>query len=257
MTDQDGYAEAVLLFDAEASTIEREFTPAQFDALVAGEANLEEYAASVVRAAFVVVGAALSVRAAVFFLFKVDEEGNVDPHFNLPLRYLADNAGPGPDLGAGPISLACRGRCSVPWHSVNLWEPLEDPESGSIRIVQKAVWRNRLGLKPSGALNRATNFGDDLVLEENASPARRQRLEERLTDTFGEQGRVSLEGVIRQHNERLTQVSDRYRNDLAQQQQGYLEQIKSCREEIRQLKAALRNEQERSRRLQSLLRGEP
>ncbi|MGE0623322.1 MAG: hypothetical protein AB7I04_24710 [Pseudomonadales bacterium] len=256
MSDQDGYAEAVLLFDAEQSTIEREFTPVQFDALVAGDASLEEYAASVVRAAFVVVGAALSVRAAVFFKFSVDEAGNVDPNFNLPLRYLADHAGPGPDLGTGPIRLACRGRCSVPWHSVNLWEPREDAESGSIQIVQKAVWRNRLALRPRGALNRMP-ADDDLVLEENTSPVRRQQLEERLTETFGEQGRVNLESLIRQNNERMTQVSDKYRNELAQQQQGYLEQIKHCREEIRQLKAALRHEQERSRRLQSLLRGEP
>lgn len=257
MTDLDGYAEAVLLFDAELSAIEWEFTPVQFDALVAGEAGLEAFAASVVRAAFVVVGAALSVRAAVFFTFKVDEAGHVDPHFNLPLRYLADNAGPGPDLGTGPIRLACRGRCSVPWHSVNLWEPREDGESGSIQIVQRAVWRNRLGLKPRGALHRPAAGSDDLLLEENANPARRQLLEERLTETFGEQGRLDLESLIRQQNERMNQVSDKYRTELAKQQQGYLEQIKHCREEIRQLKAALRNEQERSRRLQSLLRGEP
>jgi len=254
--DQDGYAEAVLLFDGQLSAIEREFTSDQFEALVAGEEDLGEYAASVVRAVFVVVGAALSVRAAVFFTFKVNEAGNVDAHFNLPLRYLADNAGPGPDLGTGEIRLACRGRCPVPWHSVNLWEPREDAESGSIQIVQKAVWRNRLALKPWGMLNRNATAGD-LVLEENRSPVRRRQLEGRLTETFGEQGRVSMEGLIRQNNERLTEVSDKYRNEMAQQQQGYLEQIKNCREEIRQLKSALRHEQERSRRLQALLRGEP
>lgn len=257
MTDQDGYAEAVLLFGAELSSIEQEFTPAQFDALVAGEETLEAFAASVVRAAFVVIGAALSVRAAVFFTFRVDEEGTVEPHFNLPLRYLADNAGPGPDLGTGAIRLACRGRCSVPWHSVNLWEPREDGESGSIQIVQKAVWRNRLGLKPRGALNRPPAGTDDLVLEENGSPARQRLLEDRLTETFGEQGRVNVEALIRQHNERLTQVSEKYRNELAEQQQGYLEQIKHCRDEIRELRSQLRQEQQRSRRLQSLLRGEP
>lgn len=256
MTDQDGYVEAILLFATDVASIQREFTLEQFNALIEGQETLDEYAASKVRAAFVVVGAALSVRAIVFFTVSVDEEGRVDGHFNLPLRYLADNAGPGPDLGTGPIQLACRGRCSVPWHSVNLWEPREDGEAGSIQIVQRAIWRNRLGLKPRAGIHRP-RVSEDLVLEEHAMPSRQRHLEERLTQTFGEQGRIDLENLIRQHNERLAQVSDRYRNDLVQQQQGYLEQIKSCRDEIRQLKAALRNEQERSRRLQGLLRGEP
>ena len=256
MTDQDGYVEAVLLFSADLSAIEQEFTAAQFEALLAGETTLESRAASRVRSAFVVVGAALSVRAAVFFTVGVNEDGLLDPHFNLPLRYLADNAGPGPDLGTGPIRLACRGRCPVPWHSVNLWEPQEDAESGSIQIVQKAIWRNRLGLKPSGALKRAEP-DHELVLVENTGTGRKRLMENRLTETFGEEGRLNLEHLIRQNNDRVTQVSDKYRNELAQQQQGYLEQIKQCRDEIRQLKAALRHEQERSRRLQALLRGEP
>jgi hypothetical protein len=37
----------------------------------------------------------------------------------------------------------------------------------------------------------------------------------------------------------------------------YLDQIRNCKDEIQKLKSALRNEQERSRRLQQLLRGEP
>jgi hypothetical protein len=43
---------------------------------------------------------------------------------------------------------------------------------------------------------------------------------------------------------------------MERQQQGYLEQIKNCREEIQKLKSALRHEQERNRRLQQLLRGD-
>jgi hypothetical protein len=205
-----------------------------------------------------VVGAALSVRALVFFTFKVDENGLADANFNLPLRYLADNAGPGPDLGAGPIRLACRGQCPVPWHSVNMWEPLNDPEKGSIELVQKVVWRNRLGLKPSGALKRIAE-DDELELVESGQNGQsvQKLMEARLTETFGEQGKVKLETLIRQHNERLSEVSSKYRAELAEQQQTYLSQIKSCRDEIQSLKSALRNEQQNSRRLQALLRGDP
>ncbi len=262
MTEQDGYEEAVLLFDADLQGIDSEYTSSDFEALIAGGANLSQFAASVVHAAFVVVGAALSVRAMVFFIFKVDEDGLADPNFNLPLRYLADNAGPGPDLGAGAIRLACRGQCPVPWHSVNMWEPGAGPDGGSIDLVQKVVWRNRLGLKPSGAIDKVLEAEHLVLLENGLEQSNGQRLsqkimEARLTDTFGEEGKVNLEKVIRQHNDRLSEVSSKYREELAEQQQTYLMQIRDCREEIRELKSALRNEQQKSRRLQALLRGDP
>jgi len=256
VTEQEGYEEAVLLFDADMNGIDSEYTTSDFEVLIGGGADLSQFAASVVRAAFTIVGAALSVRAMVFFTFRVDENGKADPSFNLPLRYLAENAGPGPDLGAGPIRLACRGQCPVPWHSVNMWEPLNTPEHDSIALVQKVVWRNRLGLKPSGALHRMEN--DDVELVENGYGTRRiMDMEARLTETFGEQGKVNLENLIRQHNERLSEVSSKYRVELAEQQQLYLSQIKSCRDEIQALKSELRNEQQKSRRLQALLRGDP
>ncbi len=254
MTEQDGYEEVVLLFDADLSGIDSEYTASDFEALIGGGADLSQFAASVVKAAFAVVGAALSVRAMVFFSFKVDENGRADRNFNLPLRYLADNAGPGPDLGAGPIRLACRGKCPVPWHSVNMWEPVADSEHGSIDLVQKIVWRNRLGLKPSGALNRMTD--DDLELVENGKGSV-QMMEARLNETFGEEGKLDLQNLIRQHNERLSEVSSKYREEMAEQQQTYLTQIRSCREEIQALKSELRQEQQKSRRLQALLRGDP
>lgn len=254
MTEQDGYEELVLLFNADLSGIDSEYTSSDFEALREGGAALSQFAASVVKGAFAVVGAALSVRALVFFTFKVDEDGRADRSFNLPLRYLADNAGPGPDLGTGSIRLACRGQCPVPWHSVHLWEPVGDPDQGSIAIVQKVVWRNRLGLKPSGSLSRIAD-SDDLELVEN--PVRQKILESRLTETFGEQGKVNLEQLVRQQNDRLSEVSDKYRTELAAQQQGYLDQIRNCREEIQALKSALRHEQQKSRRLQALLRGDP
>ncbi len=269
MTEQDGYEEAVLLFDADLGGIDSEYTSSDFEALIAGGATLSQFAASVVNGAFALVGSALAVRAMVFFVFKVDEDGMADPNFNLPLRYLADNAGPGPDLGAGPIRLACRGQCPVPWHSVNMWEPISDAEPGSIELVQKVIWRNRLGLKPSVAIDTVLE-ADTLELLENVASANGSRqglsatgngeqklMEARLTETFGEEGKVNLENLIRQHNERLSEVTSKYREDLAEQQQSYLAQIKDCRDEIQALKSALRHEEQKSRRLQALLRGDP
>jgi len=273
VTEQDGFEEAVLLLDADRAAIALEMRQADFEALLEGSASLDQFAASVVSAAFVVVGIALAIRGVVLFTFKVDEQGLLDPNFNLPLRYLADSAGPGPDLGAGPVRFACRGRCPVPWHSVHLWEPATEDGMEAAELVQKTIWRNRLGLKPTGKIEQMPE--DDLMLDDahnhacdpphddtpgNAPDDSRdtqRQMEARLTEAFGEEGKVNLESLIRQNNDRVAQVSDRYRANLEQQQQGYLDQIKNCRDEIQKLKSALRTEQQHNRRLQSLLRGDP
>ncbi len=103
------------------------------------------------RGAYVVVGTGLAVRGLVTFMLRIDENGHADPGFSVPLRHLVRHAGPGPDIGCGTIRLASRAQCSVSWHAMNLWEPEGEGESNPIRVVQRAAWRNRLGLKLSKA----------------------------------------------------------------------------------------------------------
>jgi hypothetical protein len=246
-----GMEEIVLLFAADGATVSSEMCYADFESAANHQATLDEHAASIVKAVYGVVGSGLTVRGLVFFLFNVDEEGHVDAAFNVPLRYLVGSAGLGPDLGMGPVRLACRGQCPVPWQSVNLWDPQGEGDSHPAVLTQKAVWRNRLGLKPMAT----KPIHDDVVC--STISEEQLVLEERLTETFGEDGKVSLQQLITQHTVQLTEVGQKYRVEMEQQQRGYLDQIRDCRDEIQKLKATLRHEQERTRRLQELLRGEP
>jgi hypothetical protein len=250
MSEENGLEEVILLFNAEGTEVTSELLYSDFEALVDQAACLEEHAASVVKAAYVRVGTGLAVRGVVLFLVPVNEEGFVDSAFNVPLSYLVQNAGAGPDIGGGPLPLACKGQCPVPWHASKLWGSAGDGDEHAVMRVQKAVWRNRLGLKPISGVPGTANF-DFAALE-----LEHQKLDDRLTETFGMDGKVSLPRLISQHSQQVTDVRQRYRADLEQQQRAYLEQIRDCRDEIQQLKVALRNEQERSRRLQELLRGE-
>lgn len=248
--DLEGFEEIILLFTADGSAVSSEMRFTEFEALINQAATLDAQAASVVKAAYGIVASGLTVRGLVFFLFKVNEEGMVDRSFNVPLRYLVSNAGMGPDLGMGPIRLACRGVCPVPWHSVNMWEPRGEGDAHPAMLVQKAVWRNRLGLKPMATKPIHADVVSSTISEEH------QVLEKKITETFGKEGKVSLQQLITQHNQQLRAVSEKFRADLEQQQRTYLDQIRDCRDEIHKLKATLRHEQERSRRLQELLRGD-
>ena len=80
--------------------------------------------------------------------------------------------------------------------------------------------------------------------------------EQLLTATFGEASRVSVSQYARRNSEPPSQGADPLRAEMERQQQSYLEQIARCRDEIQTLKSALRQELERNRRLQQLLRGD-
>ena len=250
---QDGLEEAVVLFEPDSFTVAQEMHFRDFEQLADGTGTLEAFAASIARGAYALVGTGLSVQGIVFFQFKVDEDGRVDSSFNVPLRYLVDNAGLGPDLGTGPIRLACRSQCPVPWQSINLWEPEGEGDEHPAHKLQKIIWRNRLGLKPQSLVTN--RVAQDFVLEDARDETR--DLQAKLTEAFGEEGKLDLEKMIRHRNEQLVDVSSKYRSEMAQQQQTYLDQIHSCRDEIQKLKTDLRNERERCRRLQELLRGGP
>jgi hypothetical protein len=293
MTIAEGLQQMVALFDATATTIEAELSVADFDELLAGERTLIGREGSIVRAAYVEVGTGLAVKALVFFQVKVDARGCLDPSFNVPLEYMAQQAGAGPDLGSGPVRMACRSQCPIPWHAINLWEPAGRDESHVAVQVQKILWRNRLGLRVSPAtgppLVRIRGPLDAVMELDEAmkrETAQRQAFEERraleqrqaaqqavdqrnaqeqlLTAAFGEAGRVSV-GQYARSQRAVGQStrpsgaqgrSEQLRTDGRRPQQGYVEQIAAHRDEIQKLKAALRHEQERNRRLQQLLRGE-
>jgi len=274
MSQQDAIGEAVFFFDGDDVATELHYS--EFEALLAGSTTLQALAASVARGAYVVVGTGMAVRAIVCFQLRFDEEGRADPKFSIPLRHLATQAGAGPDLGCGAIRLASRRQCSVSWHAMNLWEPQGSGEASPLNAIQRAAWRNRIGIK------LAASDGEDPPVQigpiesaptEPSTPspppappraaAARPRppaadgpADRKIDQAFGNEGRVSLPQLIQQHNQNLEGLTRKYRADLEQQQQIYLDQIRNCRDEIQRLKSLLRHEQNRNRRLQQLLRGD-
>lgn len=138
--------EAVMFFN-ERGDICKEVLFAEFEALLDGVVSLKEYADKQMRLAYVLINPRLHVRSVVLFLLDFNEDGSIDAGWNVPLRQLAERAGRGPDLGAGPIRLACRSQCPVPWHQMHLWDvdqfPCQEPP---LQRLRDAVARNNLGL---------------------------------------------------------------------------------------------------------------
>lgn len=249
MDTSPDYNEAVYLFREDRVVSEMRYS--EFEAVLSGAASLDDWRGARVPCAYVAIGAGLHVRGLVFFELFVNAHGHADSGFNVPLRYLVRNAGHGPDLGAGAIRLSCRGQCSVPWHANNLWQPTLSGPGNAPEQIQKLVRRNRLAFKaPTSAQ------ADEVAVAGAREAENIAKLNGKVDSAFGNGGRVDVRQLLRRQSAQLDELKEKHREDIARQQQAYLDQIRGFSEEINRLRTALRQEKARSKRLQLMLRGE-
>ncbi len=257
--DTDAGNAIVIFFDGDEVVHEMYHT--DFDELLDQQTVIEEFAASVVHAAYCDIGPGHTLRGIVFFVLKIDENGMADENFNVPLQYLVKHAGAGPDLGSGPIRVACRSQCSVPWHARDLWEPVGEGEKHPAHLAQKIIWRNRLGLglNDGGTFSESDDNGADpaIELQESLSAyGADESFSAHGEDASDDQDQANVQHLSAQYADQMEELRARHRTELEEQQQSYLEQVRSCKDEIQRLKTDLRNEQSRNVRLQQLLRGD-
>jgi len=134
------------VFFMEDNQISRQMLFSEFEALLNGLGVLPDYADEEAKVVYAVISRTGSISALVFFRLYFDENGRADAGWNVPVERFAEVSGPGPDLGGGPIRLACRGQCSINWHQNDLWDPDMTPGSNDFSLLRKAVDKNRLRL---------------------------------------------------------------------------------------------------------------
>ncbi|MCC5872110.1 MAG: hypothetical protein JJU22_06925 [Gammaproteobacteria bacterium] len=138
-------AEAIYMFEGDQIIVELRYD--DFRAKLLDGEQIAPFKGETVRCAYAAIGAGLTVEAVCLFLIQFDAIGVGQADWNLPVRELAQSSGSGPDLGAGPINLAGRGQCSVPWHNLRLWMPREHNLAGICQHIQATVTRNSLGFR--------------------------------------------------------------------------------------------------------------
>lgn len=136
--------EAVLFFND--GGVCKEMLYPEFEAMLDGVVSMPEFADQQMRVVYVLVNGRLQIRAAVFFYLDFNEDGSADSGWNIPLGQLAERTGRGPDLGAGPIRLACRSQCPVSWYQMHLWDPDLSQSNNHFVMLRDRIKRNQLGL---------------------------------------------------------------------------------------------------------------
>jgi len=160
-------AEAIYLFEGDQVIVELRYD--DFRAKLLNGEPISPFKDETVRCAYAAIGSGLTVEAVCLFLIQFDANGMGQADWNLPVRELAQSSGDGPDLGAGPIHLAGRGQCSVPWHNLRLWMPREPNLEGICQQIQATVSRNSLSFRAVRPQKLT-----DLALEQNLTQIRQR-----------------------------------------------------------------------------------
>lgn len=260
---------AVIFFDGDE--LVKEMLQVEFEAVLDQVVGLPEFAAREIGACYIRINQRLQILGAVFFLVDFDARGYVNRSWNVPLEHLLENAGRGPDLGAGRIRLACRSQCSIPWHARQLWDPILDGDSNSLRQMMRALQRNRLGLAVDvPEVTDAIGVPPTLqaVHGDSAQPGARKRaaaeapqrsaeaerqLTERVTQRLQREYRTKLAAQKDEHELALAALKSAAQQQLDQSHQHYQIQLGQMKEALESAKKVVREEQRRNKTLKEKL----
>jgi len=252
--------QAVVFFDGDQ--LVKEMLQVEFEAVLDQVVGLPEFAEREICACFLRIDQRLQIVGAVFFLADFDARGYVDRSWNVPLQHLLDNAGRGPDLGAGRIRLACRSQCSVPWHARQLWDPVLEGENNSLRQMQQAVKRNRLGLTVDVPELRYDEVSHPPLLGEmvggdHANTAASAEFERQITERINRRLQQDYRNKVTAMQEgQLLQVAtlkSALQTQIDQVHQHYQVQVAQFKEALLSTKKLFRDEKQRTLQLKEKL----
>jgi len=133
------------IFFLRQGKIVKQMMISEFDALLEGVVQLNEFNGQQLQAVFLQINDHLKLKGLIFFTINFDRQGVVAHDWNIPFNQLWQSASRGPDLGAGPIRLVNKSLCATPWLADNLY----DPPNQLINDLVQAVKTNKLGILES------------------------------------------------------------------------------------------------------------
>jgi hypothetical protein len=236
--------EAVLFFND--GGVCKEMLYPEFEAMLDGVVSMPEFADQQMRVAYVLVNTRLQIRAAVFFYLDFNEDGSADTGWNIPLRNLAERTGRGPDLGAGPIRLACRSQCPVSWHQMHLWDPELTQGKNHFVMLRDRIKRNQLGLLVEDeAPQTVPTERLQMVAEETwYAPDPAKEVATRRAEKLEQEQRLKAAQLIKQQRLRIASLEQQREADINKLREWAAQQQAKLQDEIAQLRLDLRQQEQ-------------
>lgn len=251
------YSEAVLF--VENNRIARELLFSEFEAVLDGFVPLPDLGGQNATAVYLRINYSLHIIAAVFFRVGFDQEGYCDKRWNIPLDQLATDSARGPDLGGGPIRLACRSQCCIAWHQRNLWDPDMSPGSNHFVLLKKTVTANRLGLKfdaASTAEARAEKVKQHKKdKQKDAEKTRRitQELAQKMRGKFEQEFRDHMARMLKEQRLRILTLNSKRKQEVQQIQLRHQNRVEEYRHQIRKFQETLEQQLNRNKKLKETI----
>lgn len=244
--------EAVFLF--QDAQISRELLYPEFEAILDGFIPFPDFANSTAQATYLHIDHSLNVTGVVFFLISFDADGMVDRRWNIPLRQLIDATGTGPDMGAGPIRLACYSQCPIAWHQKNLWDPLMDPGNSTFVAIRKAVKNNRLGLVLKPVKTGKSKGKAALTPTVDADNAQEQAaLEQKLHDHYAQELRDKMALLIKEQRLRIATLMNHHQARVHSMQHEHQQRVLAYQQKHQEFEQLNHDLEERNRALKESL----
>jgi hypothetical protein len=240
--------EAVFLY--QDAQISRELLYPEFEAILDGFIPFPDFANATAKAAYVQIDQSLCVKGIVFFLIPFDASGMVDRRWNVPLRQLISATGTGPDMGAGPIRLACYSQCPIAWHQKNLWDPVMETGNNNFVAMRKVVKKNRLGLVVQAA-RKDPSKDNAAVKADNAQE--KAVLERKLHDHYTQELRDKMALLIKEQRLRIATLMNEHQTKLHGMQQEHQQRVIAYQQKQKEIEQQNSDLAERNRTLKESL----
>ena len=223
--------EAVVLFSEDVIT--RELLYPEFEAILDGFIPVPDFKGASAKAVYLVVNSNLCITAAVFFLLDFDGKGMVDRRWNIPLQQLAEVSGKGPDMGAGPIRLACFSQCAIGWHQKKLWDPSMDAAKSSFFQLKKSVSNNRMGLIfKKVSQENVTSVADAAAIQHQSNKVLKRKIHEH----YSQELRNQMANLIKEHRLRISTLHSKQQETLQKLQYEHQQRLQAYQEKMVELK---------------------
>lgn len=240
--------EAVFLFKDDQ--VARELLYPEFEAILDGFIPVPDFISASAKAVYVQINNELRIVGAVFFLLGFDAKGMVDRRWNVPLQQLLASASLGPDLGAGPIRLACYSQCPVEWHQKNLWDPQMRPGNNSFSLMLKALKANRLGLVAKVAPKDTPVDADAGVVRSAIETEREQlALQQKFREHYAKEMRDKMAMLVKEQRLSMATLVHQNETKIHAIQHEHQQRLLAYQEKLRELEKAKKELEERNRHL--------
>lgn len=208
--DYDELAKIVIFCDRKGG-FERGMHYAEFEAVLDRFAPFVEYAQRSARAIYIEVDSSLTILSAVFFIVDFDSKGFINENWNLPIDKVVRNASNGPDLGGGPIRLACKSQCPIHYFRQHLWDPDISQGQKHFHQLKKLVDQNALSIsfREPPSQNRSPFLDDDQLVEKHLAHQVSVQSNTEMQKEYARQLQASIQQQAKEHRLELTALENR------------------------------------------------